>query len=115
MKTKSIYKSPAGHDKIMFLYDKVLAQWPVPYQHINLPTRYGDTFAIASGDYIAASMVLVHGSGSNSATWAHDVIEYSKHFRVYAIDIPGEPGNNNQNRFSWNGPDFSEWLDDVQY
>ncbi len=113
MKTKSIYKSTVGKEKIMVLYNKVLSQWPVPYEPINVPTRYGDTFVIASGDTAAPSMVLLHGTASNSATWAHDVIEYSKHFRVYAVDMPGEPGKSNPNRFSWDGPAFAEWLDDV--
>jgi pimeloyl-ACP methyl ester carboxylesterase len=58
-------------------------------------------------------MVLLHGSASNSATWAHDVIEYSEHFRAYAVDIPGEPGKSAESRFSWDGPAFSEWLGDV--
>ena len=113
MTANTIYKSSAGQEKIMALYSKVLAHWPVPYQHMILPTKYGDTFVIASGDTFAPPLVLVHGSGSNSATWAYDVIEYSKCFRVYAVDIPGEPGRSGQDRFSWNGPAFSEWLDDV--
>ncbi len=113
MKKNSIYKSHSGQNEIMALYNKVLAQWPVFCQHMIAPTRYGDTFAVASGDAFAPPLVLIPGSGSNSATWAYDIIEYSKYFHVYAVDIPGEPGKSNQNRFSWGGPAFSEWLDDV--
>jgi pimeloyl-ACP methyl ester carboxylesterase len=113
MQTPSIYKSTAGAEKIMALYDKVLAQWPVPYEHLTVPTRYGDTFVIASGEPAAPPLVLVHGSGSNSATWAGDVIEYSRCFRVYTVDIPGEPGKSAPTRFSWHGSAFAEWLDDV--
>lgn len=113
MKEKSIYKSSAGRDEIMALYHKVLAQWPLPYTHINIPTRYGNTFVIASGNTSAPPLVLLHGTGSNSATWMGDVVEYGKYFRVYAVDMPGEPGKSEERRFSWEGPAFNEWLDDV--
>jgi len=113
MKTKSIYKSTDGKAEIMALYNKVLAQWPVLNTHITLPTRYGNTFIIASGDASARPLILLHGSASNSATWMGEIIEYSKYFRVYAVDIPGEPGKSDPHRFSWDGPAFNEWLDDV--
>src|SRR5512137_453374 len=113
MQTQSIYKSTAGAEKIMALYNQVLAQWPVANEHLTAPTRYGDTFVIASGEPTAPPLVLLHGSGSNSATWAGDVLTYSQYFRVYTVDIPGEPGKSVPNRFSWDGSAFAEWLDDV--
>ncbi|MBN2533338.1 MAG: alpha/beta hydrolase [Spirochaetales bacterium] len=113
MKTKPLYKSQGGKEKIMTLYNKVLSQWPVPCEYITIPTQYGNTFVIASGDNAAPPLLLLHGSGSNSATWAYDVIEYSKHLRVYAVDIPGEPGNSAPNRFPCTGSAFAGWLDEV--
>ena len=113
MRARSIYKSTAGRDEILALYGEVLAQWPLPYTHLNLPTRYGNTFVMASGDISAPPFVLLHGTASNSATWAGDVAEYGKFFQVYAVDIPGEPGKSTPQRFSWDGPAFNEWLDDV--
>jgi pimeloyl-ACP methyl ester carboxylesterase len=41
------------------------------------------------------------------------VSTYSRYFRVYGIDIPGEPGKSDPHRFSCAGPAFAEWLDDV--
>jgi pimeloyl-ACP methyl ester carboxylesterase len=57
--------------------------------------------------------VLLHGTASNSATWTADVQEYVQNFEVFAIDMPGEPGHSDARRFSWHGPAFAEWLDDV--
>ena len=113
MKEKSIYKSTAGKNEIIALYNRVLTQWPVPCTHINISTRYGNTFVIAGGDASAPPLVLLHGTASNSATWMGDVAEYCKYFRVYAVDTPGEPGNSDPQRFSWDGPAFNEWLEDV--
>jgi pimeloyl-ACP methyl ester carboxylesterase len=58
-------------------------------------------------------LVLIHGSGSNSATWFADVAAYSQKYSVYCVDIPGEPGKSAPERFDWHGPAFSEWLAEV--
>lgn len=113
MNTQSIYKSPAGKREIMALYDAVLARWPVAYETFNLPTRHGDTFIIASGEWSAPPLVLLHGAASNAVSWLGDVVEYSQYFRVYAVDLPGEPGRSTENRPAWDGPGFAEWLEDV--
>jgi pimeloyl-ACP methyl ester carboxylesterase len=113
MNTETIYKSMAGKNEIMALYDAVLARWPVAYETFNLPTRHGDTFIIASGKKSASPLVLLHGAASNAVSWVGDIVQYSQHFRVYAIDLPGEPGKSAENRPAWDSPGFAEWLEDV--
>jgi pimeloyl-ACP methyl ester carboxylesterase len=113
MTIKSIYKSPAGEQEIMAFYDSILAGWPVSNDHITVPTRHGNTFIIASGSKDAPPLILLHGSCSNALSWIGDVPEYSRHFRVYAVDTPGEPGRSAQNRPSWNSPAYAEWMQDL--
>jgi len=110
---QSIYKTEEGKKEIMALYDGVLARWPVNHETFSLPTRHGDTFIIASGKKNSPPLVLLHGSASNATSWVGDVEAYSQHFRVYAVDLPGEPGKSAENRPDWHGPDFAEWLKDV--
>jgi len=113
MNTVSIYKSPAGERQIMALYDAVLARWPVAHETSSLPTRHGSTFIIASGEKSAPPLVLLHGAASNAVSWVGDVAHYSSYFRVYALDLLGEPGKSAQNRPAWDGPGYAEWLEDV--
>lgn len=113
MNPKPVFKSADGKAKILALYDAVLARWPVAHETFILPTRHGETFVIASGGPTAPPLVLLHGAASNAVSWVGDVAEFSRHFRVYALDLPGEPGRSAENRPSWHGPDFSEWLEDV--
>lgn len=113
MSTQSIYKSPEGQQAILNLCNSVLATWPVDNEQFTVSTRYGDTFIIAGRNVAAPPLILLHGSGSNAATWMGDSIELSKHYRVYAVDIPGEPGKSEPTRFGWDGNEFVEWLDDV--
>ncbi len=109
----SIYKTLAGEHAVMVLYDSLLARWPVPYEAMDIPTRYGKTFVIGSGDTTAPALVLLHGAGTNSIMWAGDIEAYSRHYRVYAVDLPGEPGKSTPNRLDWTSPAYAEWLADV--
>jgi pimeloyl-ACP methyl ester carboxylesterase len=113
MNTAPIYKSAPGKSHIMALYDAVLARWPVDYETSTIPTRHGKTFVIASGEKSAPALVLLHGSASNAVSWIGDVAVYSRCFRVYAVDLPGEPGKSDENRPAWEGLGFAEWLEDV--
>jgi len=113
MNAGSIYKTQAGKNEIMVLYDAALARWPVAYRTLSLPTAQGDTFVIASGDGVASPLVLLHGAASNAVSWVGDVAAYSQRLRVYAVDLPGEPGKSAETRPAWEGPDFAEWLEDV--
>jgi pimeloyl-ACP methyl ester carboxylesterase len=108
-----IYKSLEGYRVIMGLYDKVLSLWPVPYQTCNVATRHGNTFVIVSGSPDSEPLVLLHGSSSNAVSWIGNVVEYSKHFRVYAVDIPGEPGRSDSDRPSWNSSAYAKWMEDL--
>src|SRR5689334_1051471 len=111
MTSASLYKSPAAEKAVMELYDKALAQWPVPYETQTLATRHGDTFVIACGNKNAPPLILLHGAGTNSITWRSDVTAYSQHYRVYAVDLIGEAGKSAPNRPSWDSPVYAEWLE----
>jgi pimeloyl-ACP methyl ester carboxylesterase len=113
MNTQSVYKTPAGEKAVMALYDAALERWPLPYETLTVPTRHGDTFVITSGDPAAPPLILLHGAGTNSAIWIGDVAEYSRFYRVYAVDLLGEAGKSAPNRPAWDSLAYSEWLADV--
>jgi pimeloyl-ACP methyl ester carboxylesterase len=113
MNTSTIYKSTAGEQAVMDLYDQMLAAWPVPYTTAMLATRHGDTHVIASGPADAPPVILLHGAASNALAWGGDVPFLSRTFRVYAIDLLGEPGRSSHNRPDWSGPAYVEWMEDL--
>jgi pimeloyl-ACP methyl ester carboxylesterase len=110
---QSIYRSAAGERAVMALYDGLLGRWPVPHSTATLATRHGDAFVIASGAADAPPLVLLHGAGTNSTMWGGDVADYSRRYRVLAVDLPGEPGKSAPSRLPWDGPAYAEWLGDV--
>lgn len=113
MTKQPIYKSPAGEQVVMGLYDEALARWPIPYEAQTVATRHGETYIVSSGPPTAPPIVLLHGAGTNSSIWAGDVAIYSPHYRVHAVDLLGEAGRSSHNRPDWHSPAYGEWLADV--
>ncbi|WP_026106415.1 alpha/beta fold hydrolase [Clostridium saccharoperbutylacetonicum] len=113
MKMNSVFKTEAGRKAVIKLYDEFLQKSALAYEKFYVNTRYGKTFIIASGEKSNPPLILLHGSGMNSVMWLRDIKEYSKTYRVYAIDMLGEPGKSDENRSSLSGPCYAEWIKEV--
>lgn len=113
MQTKRAFKSQEGKAAVLKFYDSLLEEWPLPNERFYVETRFGSTFIISTGEKDAPPLILLHGSGFNSIMWLGDTREYSRNYRVYAVDIPGEPGRSNENQLPFKGSAFAEWLLDV--
>lgn len=113
MGAEEIYKTPEGKAAIMAWYDGVLARWPVPCEAMTVRTRVGDTFVMASGKDKAPPIVLLHGAATNSAMWLSDAAVFGRAYRVYAVDLSGEPGRTVPVYLDWYGDAFAEWLDEA--
>lgn len=109
----SIYTSAAGAEEVRSRYRTALDAWPVPSDHLLVPTSEGETFVVASGPIGAPPLVLLHGSGSNAATWRADISTWATKFRVYAIDLLGEPGGSAESRPDLKTGAVASWLDEV--
>ncbi len=97
----------------MAWYDANLAQWPVPYEAITVPTRCGDTHIIASGPKDAPPLVLLHGAMANALTWVPNVAALSQTHRTYAVDILGESVKSAAVHLPHKGPEHADWLTDM--
>ncbi|GLY35144.1 Ndr family protein [Amycolatopsis sp. NBRC 101858] len=109
----TIYKSEAGARLLRERYLEALKSWPVPRDEVRVPTPEGETFALVSGPEDAPPLVLLHGSGSNSAEWAHRIPALAERFRVHAVDIIGEPGLSAETRPPLDSDRYARWLDAV--
>ncbi len=110
---KTVYKSPKGYAALMAFYDAHLQRWPVPYECLTMPTRYGETHIIASGPPGAPPLVLLRGAGGNALLWATAVVHLSRDFRTYAVDVIGESGKSAPTRPPYDGPAYGEWMVDI--
>jgi pimeloyl-ACP methyl ester carboxylesterase len=108
-----IYKSAAGKAAVESLYERVLQHWPVPFEQITVPTALGNTFVITGGPSAGWPVVLLHGSGTNSSSWIRDVAVWAQRYRVYAVDMIGEPGFSAPARPPLTSEAYAEWLGEV--
>jgi pimeloyl-ACP methyl ester carboxylesterase len=108
----SICKSEEGGRCARYL--AFLKHWPVPNEHLRVPTREGETFIVASGDKDAPALVsAAAGASGNAAMWMGDVAAWSAHCRVYAVDVIGDAGLSAPSRPTLASEAHALWLDDV--
>ncbi len=108
-----VFRTAKGKDKIMKLYEEGLKMWPEPNRQIMIPTSYGETFVMASGREGAEAVLLFHGSSTNSAIWMYDAQVLGEKYKVYAVDIIGEPGKSAESRPALECENYSGWIIEV--
>ena len=107
------FTSPQGETEYVSDYDDALTLWPVPFEEIDLATRFGSTHVVASGPTGSPPLLLLHATGASSTMWFPNIAALSNARRVYAVDIIGEPGKSRQSRLLKNPGDCAAWLADV--
>jgi pimeloyl-ACP methyl ester carboxylesterase len=109
----SLYRTEAGAQLIAQRYREFLRFWPQPNRQFHVPTRYGETFVVSCGKDDAPPLLLLHGAGSNSAMWIAAALAWSARFKLYAVDVIGEPGFSAESRPPMKSDAFALWLDDL--
>jgi len=107
------FTSRQGEQEFIAVYDALLNRLPVPYEELDIPTRFGTTNVIASGPASSPPLLLLHATGTSAMLWMNNIGPLSSTFRVFAVDIIGEPGKTRQTRLFENHKDCADWLSDV--
>ncbi|MCW8196291.1 alpha/beta hydrolase [Proteobacteria bacterium 005FR1] len=113
MGTKSIYKSEEGASKVEAKVRELFRLWPIEKQELQVETRHGRTNVTACGSAGNPPLLLLHPENINSVYWLDQVQTYARSHRVFAVDIPGEPGLSAQSRPALRDNAWAEWLDDI--
>ncbi|MBS0363642.1 MAG: alpha/beta hydrolase [Proteobacteria bacterium] len=109
----SIWKTAAGGEAVRTRYAQFLSYWPQPCVQRRIATAEGETFVMESGKDGAPAVVFLHGSASNSVTWLRDAAALGDRFKVYAVDMIGEPGLSAETRPPLASGAYAPWLDEV--
>lgn len=103
-------RTPEVAERYMASYDALLHKWPIPYESIKIPTRFGSTHVIACGPVDAPPLVLLHGLQATALIWRPNVAGLSRHYRVYAVDVIGQGGKSISNQRLRNGQNLADWM-----
>ena len=104
------FKTPAGEVAFLAAYDAALATWPVDYETIEVRSRFGITHVVVCGPPHAPPLVLLHGYMATLTMWSPNVLAWSRDYRVYAIDVMGQPGRSRPDVPISSAADFVSWL-----
>lgn len=110
MSRQSAFKTREGEAAFIRAYDDGMRLWPVPYEERDIPTRFGLTHVVVSGPRDGAPLVLLHGYMATLLMWVPNIVDLSKHHRVYAIDVMGQPGKSIPDTPITNDADYVAWL-----
>jgi pimeloyl-ACP methyl ester carboxylesterase len=109
----SAFKTPEGEAAYLAAYDAAMKLWPVPYEEIEIPGRFGITHVVVCGPEDAPPLVLLHGYMVTLAMWSPNIADFSKGYRVYAIDVMGQPSKSIPGEPMREVSDFVAWLSET--
>ena len=109
----SPFDTPEGEARFRAAYDAALKLWPVPYEELDIPTRFGTTHVVATGAKNAPALVLLHGYMATSVMWSPNVADFAKSYRVYAVDIMGQPSKSIPGQPVRSAADYVAWLTET--
>ena len=104
------FDSPEGEAAYLAAYEANMRSWPVAFEPLDIETRFGRTHLVASGPAHAPPLVLLHGFGGSLTMWWPNVADLSRSYRVYAVDVVGQPGKSIPDEPITSRAEYVEWL-----
>ena len=108
-----MFRSPGQRAQFIAKYDAVLAEWPVPYEEIDVDTDAGATHVIACGPASAPPLILLHGTTTTAVMWRPVIEALSASYRCYCVDTITEPNKSMLSRRTIGVPKLVGWLRQV--
>jgi len=110
---KSFFKNKQAKLEIGKLYQNKLDELPISYEFLKIETSFGDTNVILTGDKDKAPLVLLHGSNGCAPVAIEALLGLVKEFRIYAIDVVGQPNLSAEIRPSMKNLDYGKWMFEI--
>jgi len=91
----------------------VLETVDIPLSSKYIETSFGRTHMLVCGPEDAEPLILIPGTAGCAPLWRMQFKAFAESYRVYALDVIGQPGRSEANRLSLLNDDSVEWLTDV--
>ncbi len=107
------FSSEKAKDSILNLYQEKLNELAISYELRTIETSFGDTNVIITGNSLSRPLVLLHGSNGCAPVAIEACIELVDYFRIYAVDVIGQPNMSAASRPDMNGDAYGQWMFEV--
>lgn len=109
-----VYRRRKMQQEIIRTYNRLVKQWGVAVEEMDIATPYGVTHIIACGNKDNPPLVLFHGVGDDAALmWIYNAKYLSLYYRVYAVDTIGGPGKSVPGELYNKDFDDVLWIDKI--
>lgn len=109
----SIFRTPAGEQQYLAAYDATLKHWNFPYTSQFVPTRFGNTHVLATGNGTGTPLVLLHGALTSATMWLPNVQVLGQQHRIYALEILGDANRSTISQVPRNPEEVAQWFNEV--
>ncbi len=109
----SIYRSRNAKKAIVNLYYEKLEFLDLAFQMRMVETSFGRTNVILTGCEKASAMVLIHAWNECAPMALEAFCDLLRDFRVYAVDVLGQPNLSDEARPNIHGANYGEWLYEI--
>ena len=112
-KVLSVFRNESGKNKVLQEYDILIESIGIHFEERYLNTCLGTTHVIISGKNEKPPVILIHAFYATAASWYQNLKVLSEHFRVYTVDIIGDPNKSEPIKSIRDLSDFIAWFGDL--
>ncbi|MBQ4486589.1 MAG: alpha/beta hydrolase [Oscillospiraceae bacterium] len=109
----TIYRSAAGKQAILDLYDSQLERLGEEYHDRYVDTSFGRTHIVETGNMNGIPLLVFHGGNSTTAYTLLTCGFLMKDFHIYAADTIGHPGKSDEVSLSPKNLDYGKWASEL--
>jgi pimeloyl-ACP methyl ester carboxylesterase len=109
----SYFKNKKAKKEFERLYFKKINLLGIPYEMQCIETSFGDTNIIITGHFNKPHLVLLHDSNSCAPVALEMYQELVHHFRIFAIDVPGQPNLSAEVRLNRLDQSYGKWMFEI--
>ncbi|MCG6186205.1 alpha/beta fold hydrolase [Maribellus maritimus] len=109
----TFFSNPEAKEENQKLYHQKLDELPIRYEFMQIETSYGDTNIVITGPKGEQPLVLLHDSNSCAPAAIETMIDLTQNFRIYAVDIPGQPNLSEEFRLNMNDNSYGKWMYEI--
>lgn len=109
----TFFRNPEAKEEIRKLYRQKLDELPISYEFMRIETTYGDTNIVITGPKNKPPLVLLHGSNGCAPVAIEAMIGLTNNFRIYAVDIPGQPNLSEEFRPKMKDDTYGKWMYEI--
>ena len=95
------------------LYEAKLESLNIQYEYKQIETTFGLTNIVIAGTVNKPPLLLIHGSNGCAPIAIEALMELLNDYRVYAVDVIGQPNKSEASRLNLMNDDYGKWIYEI--